>query len=64
MVGNYVKSIRKSKGLTQMQLAQKLGYNRQYLSKIEQNQVSPTFESLNNIASSLGLKMNPELFIE
>jgi transcriptional regulator with XRE-family HTH domain len=42
-IGNRVRFFRKERGLTQTQLAQLVGKNRQYLHKIEKGVVTPMF---------------------
>jgi transcriptional regulator with XRE-family HTH domain len=44
--GDYIKNIRKSKGLTQVELAEESGVKRTYISKIESNKVSPPSEEV------------------
>lgn len=48
-----IKEIRKSKGLTQEQLAQRLGVQRAVISKYENGTISPSVETLERIAAVL-----------
>ncbi|WP_213974945.1 helix-turn-helix domain-containing protein [Tepidanaerobacter acetatoxydans] len=48
-----IKKARKKVGLTQLQLAKKVGINREYLSRIENNHSNPSLELLREIANAL-----------
>lgn len=52
-IGENIKIIRTSKGLTQKELAKKLGKTSQYVSKIEKNTSRPNISTLNAIANAL-----------
>ncbi|MCG7501144.1 helix-turn-helix domain-containing protein [Tenacibaculum sp. Mcav3-52] len=56
-IGNRVKEIRKQKGLTQTQLAELVGKDRQYLYKIEKAIVTPNVVTI----SALAIAMEVEL---
>ncbi len=56
-----VRALRKERGWTLEQAAQAAGMARSTLSKIENGQMSPTFEALKKLAEGLGLTM-PQLF--
>ena len=51
MFGKNLSSLRKSKGLTQYELAERLGFSRGQLANYEQGQREPDFESLQKIAN-------------
>ncbi len=60
-LGERVRALRKSRGWTLEQAAKKAGLARSTLSKIENGQMSPTFEALKKLA--LGLEISvPQLF--
>lgn len=48
-----IKEIRKKRGMTQEQLAEKLGVKRSVVSKYESGSISPTTKMLENIAKAL-----------
>jgi transcriptional regulator with XRE-family HTH domain len=54
-IGKNIRSLRKSKGWTQEQLAEKAGINDKEVSHIEQGRRNITIETLIKISSSLGL---------
>ncbi|WP_425656388.1 helix-turn-helix domain-containing protein [Tenacibaculum ascidiaceicola] len=56
-IGKRVKEIRKQKGLTQTQLAELVGKDRQYLYKIEKAVVTPNVVTI----SALAIAMEVEL---
>lgn len=47
--------IREAKGLTQTQLAQKIGANQATISKMESGQGNPTLSMINRVAKALGV---------
>ena len=49
-IGSFIKEIRKEKGLTQEQLADKLGVTRQTVSKLENNMSVPDADILSEMA--------------
>ena len=55
LVGRNAARIRKEKGLTQEQLAERSGLSQQYLSGLEQGRRNPTIVTLYEIASALGV---------
>lgn len=55
--GEAIKAARKSKGLTQKQLADKLCISYVNISQLENNQRTPTIETLERIASALGIRL-------
>lgn len=52
-----IKKARKKSGLTQLQLAKKVGINREYLSRIENNHSAPSLDLLKRIANVLGISI-------
>jgi len=56
-----VRELRKSRGLTLEQAAGQAGLARSTLSKIENGQMSPTYEALKKLATGLGISV-PQLF--
>ena len=54
-VGERIKAIRKSKHMTQHELADKIGVKRSAVHKYEKNLVSISVEKLNNIANIFGV---------
>ena len=57
LIGENIKQLRKSKGLTQELFAKETGISRSYLSDLENNRKSPTVETLEKISR----KMNTSL---
>lgn len=57
-LGQRVRQLRFEKGYTQNQLALKSGLSHSALSKIENNQLSPTFESILKIISGLNIDIS------
>lgn len=55
LVGSNAARIRKEKGLTQEQLAERCGLSQQYLSKLERGRRNPTIVTLYEIANALGV---------
>ena len=60
-LGVRVRQLRKAKDWTLEQAAQKAGMARSTLSKIENGQMSPTYEALKKLATGLGISV-PQLF--
>jgi transcriptional regulator with XRE-family HTH domain len=55
LVGRNAARIRKEKGLTQEELAERSGLSQQYLSGLEQGRRNPTIVTLYEIANALGV---------
>ena len=55
LVGRNAARIRKDRGLTQEQLAERCGLSQQYLSGLEQGRRNPTIVTIYEIASALGV---------
>jgi len=60
-LGQRLKEIRKALGLTLEEASQKTGLARSTLSKIENEQISPTFQAMQKLTSGLQIDM-PQLF--
>jgi len=60
-LGERVRELRKARGWTLEQAAQQVGLARSTLSKIENDQMSPTFEAVRKLASGMGISI-PQLF--
>ncbi|OUS08591.1 transcriptional regulator [Rhodobacterales bacterium 52_120_T64] len=60
-LGERVRELRKARGWTLEQAAQQVGLARSTLSKIENGQMSPTFEAVRKLASGMGISI-PQLF--
>jgi transcriptional regulator with XRE-family HTH domain len=61
LLGARIKELRKRVGLSQDQLAERVGIESKYLSRLEVGKRVPSFETLENIADSLQVEMK-ELF--
>jgi len=57
MVGDNVKKLRLAAGLSQAELAHRMGVDRAYVSGLEQGQRNPTIISLWHVAKALGVSM-------
>jgi transcriptional regulator with XRE-family HTH domain len=55
LVGGNVARIRREKGLTQEQLAERSGFSQQYISDLERGRRNPTIVSLYEFAQALGV---------
>ncbi|TPE51963.1 XRE family transcriptional regulator [Maribrevibacterium harenarium] len=62
-LGKRVRSIRQAKGWTLEEVSQRTGIARSTLSKIENEQVSPSFAIVQKLISGLGMDL-PQLFVE
>jgi len=60
-LGERVRALRKARNWTLEQAAQKAGLARSTLSKIENGQMSPTFDAVKKLAEGLGISV-PQLF--
>lgn len=54
---NHIRDVRKQKGMTQNELAAKLGINRATLSKYENGQIDPTISQLEEISEFLDVSL-------
>lgn len=59
-IDEVLKEARESSGLTIRALSEKTGINASNLSRIERGEISPTVETLQKIASALGLQLRLE----
>jgi len=59
--GEKIKTLRKTRGLTQEQLAALSGLSIQYIGEIERGKRNPSLTSVENLATALGLSIS-ELF--
>lgn len=57
-VGKTIKKFRTRKHLTQQQLAEKVNLSVDFISLVERGERSPSFESLQKIADTLGVKVS------
>lgn len=57
-IGSKVKKLRKQKGLTQEQLADKIRVSSTYIGFIEQGQRNPSINTADKIARVLGVKLS------
>ncbi len=57
MVGRNVKRLRITAGLSQAELAERMGVDRAYVSGLELGQRNPTIVTLWHIAKALGVKL-------
>ncbi len=56
-VGKNIQKVRKSRGLTQQELADKIDMNRAHLGHLEQGRKSPSLETLEKIAKALKVQI-------
>jgi transcriptional regulator with XRE-family HTH domain len=61
LLGARIKELRKSRSITQEQLAEKIGVDPKHLSRIEAGRGYPSLDALENIAIELNVEMK-ELF--
>ena len=59
----YLRELRKSKNLTQKQLAELVGCNFQQIARWEKGENFISFDKVVDIANGLNMKINPQLFI-
>jgi transcriptional regulator with XRE-family HTH domain len=59
MVGRDVRRLRMAAGLSQAELAERMGVDRAYVSGLELGQRNPTVVTLWHIAKALGVKLRP-----
>lgn len=60
VISNFI-SARLKKGLTQKELAQKMGTKQSAIARLESGRVNPSLEFLENIASVMGYKLKVQL---
>ena len=61
LIGNRIKTLRQTKGISQEELAEKTSLNTKYISSIERGKANPTLDTFIKIADALKLGI-PELF--
>lgn len=59
MVGRNVRRLRSAAGLSQAELAERMGVDRAYVSGLELGQRNPTIVTLWHVAEALGAKLKP-----
>lgn len=57
-LGNRVRSLRRERGWTQVEMAEMLGLDRSYLSEIETGKKDPSLRVLKTIADGVGLTLS------
>jgi len=57
-IGNNIRKLRKQKGFTQKELAEKCNLSRSYLADLERGRYNPSLESLKLIANSLNVNIS------
>jgi len=55
-IGKNIKKARKAKGLTQVEVAEKVGIHPNYFAKIERGEIQPVLDTLEKIFKVLGVK--------
>lgn len=55
--GHNIKRLRKQKGMTQAELAKRIGKDSSYISKLENNETKGNFETLSDIARALDVSI-------
>lgn len=61
--GNRVKELRKATGLSQEAFAEKCGFARSYMSRVERGKANPSLDAVQTLADGLKVKVR-ELFEE
>jgi transcriptional regulator with XRE-family HTH domain len=57
-LGQNLKKIRTEKGITQAEIAKKLGVDRSFVSNLENAKTNPTLATITNLAQALGVTAN------
>ena len=57
-LGKKIQTVRKSKGLTQQELAALIEYEKSHMSRLENGGANPTYITLSKIASALKVSMS------
>lgn len=57
-IGEFLKDIRKQKGLTITKVAQDIGFTKQYISMIEKNKCKPTLKLMKILADYYNIKLS------
>ncbi len=58
LIGNRIKHLRKSRGMSQEDLAEKMGINPKYLSSIERGKENPTLDTFIKLTSTLDIDIS------
>lgn len=58
LLGKTIREKRESQGLTQAELAEKAGLDRNYIGMVERGERNPSYISLHKIATGLGLTVD------
>jgi transcriptional regulator with XRE-family HTH domain len=61
LVGRNIRAARRARGLSQWQFAERSGLSVDFIGKVERGTMSPSIESLHQMAEALGLPL-PDLF--
>ena len=56
-IGQKIKAARLAAGLTQIELSEKMGVNRSYISQYEKDLRSPSFDTLDKFAAAIGCSL-------
>ena len=56
-IGSRIKELRIKRGITQEELAQKIGSNKSYISRVETGKTEPKVSTFYRIAAALGLNV-------
>lgn len=56
--GSNIRRLRKEKGLTQAELAKRIGKDSSYISKLENNETKGNLDTLSDIAQALGVSLH------
>lgn len=57
-LGNKIKKARKSRGLTQSEVAEKADTSANYFAQIERGEVNPSYTMLRSVAKALKIKLS------
>ncbi len=63
-IGQRIKELRIKKGLSQIELAAELNYEKSNMSRLESGRVNPKIATLHNVAKAFGIKLHELLDIE
>lgn len=58
LIGQKIKALREAKGMSQQQLANKVGGDRQYINKVELGKKNPTIKYLEKVIDALEASAN------
>lgn len=57
-IGNNIRNLRKDRGLTQKELAEKCDLSRSYIADLERDRYNPSLDSLKIVAHGLGVNVS------